>query len=153
MNNIHRLLEVVLRNVATNPDPKYRLLKASNDTLWVRLLQFPEVVEILECAAGFERRTGTQREEGTNVVSTETCRINTRISRECVDSSLQSNHPDSITSLVGDLEVVTLASKQPPANRTNTDSARDFDLYHPGVGGDGRGLQSISEVLQVLTTL
>jgi len=62
LEKIKRLLVMVLRNAATKSDPKYKLLTASNQTLWNRLLQFQEVVVILVEGAGFEQRERTQTE-------------------------------------------------------------------------------------------
>ena len=53
---VRHVLGLVLKNAATKVDPKYKILKAySNDKLWSRLLQHPEIITILVKAVGFHK--------------------------------------------------------------------------------------------------
>ena len=53
---VRHVLGFVLKNAATKVDPKYKILKAySNDKLWSRLLQHPEIITILVKAVGFHK--------------------------------------------------------------------------------------------------
>lgn len=99
---ILRLLEVVLRNAATKSDPKYKLLNASNHNLWMRLLQFQEVVLILVEEGGFERSIiGSEKRKETEAL---------RIAMERDRINLTLNNADAIASLVADLDALDIAS-------------------------------------------
>lgn len=148
LGNICRLLGVVLRNAATKSDPKYKLLKTSNQNLWTRLLRFREVVAILENGAGFERRvvgTNTQIETEALRIEMERDRINVEISQALNESS----SPDTIASLIADLDAleVVAANQQKPAAVCVADEAPDFELSHVGAGEGGLGVKRILAIL------
>jgi len=153
LEKIKRLLVVVLRNAATKSDPKYKLLTASNQTLWNRLLQFQEVVVILVQGAGFERRERTQTE--VVPMASERDRINRELT-QALDSGYHT--PDRIASLVADLDALEPAATASQTKRTTEDmedadtNARGFELCHAGAGDDGLGIKRIVTLLQAVET-
>jgi len=150
--DVRCLLGVVLKNASTKSNPKYKVLKAcSNDNLWRRLLQHPEIVTILG-AAGFQRENNigkiraveVAKEEATRV-RMERNRINLLIAKTLDGScSLPSSSSDqskpqdaTVSSLVTDLEALEVEEQAPvmlSCAVADNDEAqdRDFELCHPG---------------------
>lgn len=152
LGNIRRLLEVVLRNAATKSDPKYKRLKASNRNLWMGLLQFEEVVAILEKSAGFERRVVVGTNGNKQIEMTEALRIKMEISQALND---ESNNPDTIASLIADLDSLEVAAatnvnQQQPSAVCAADEAQNFELNHVGAGEDGLGIKKILSILRAV---
>ena len=159
LGEIRRLLEIVLRNAATKSDPKYKRLNASkNHNLWTRLLRFEEVVAILEEGAGFERR-----EAATNEVELERGRIHLKLAQalDSHEASLSSSGPNNndsnpaaIASLAAELDALGIATsgcqELAATKGDDDDKARDFELYHAGVGADGLGLKRIFALLRAV---
>mmetsp|Transcript_37362 Transcript_37362/g.45054 ORF Transcript_37362/g.45054 Transcript_37362/m.45054 type:complete len:360 (-) Transcript_37362:379-1458(-) len=160
LEDVRRLLGVVLNN-ATKSDPKYRLLKASNDNLWRRLLRYPEIVTIFE-AGGFQRENNVANKRAAKVealrIELERNRINLLIA-QALDHSLSlpdpPNTPEAvIVSLVMDL--VALEVEEQALMRScivvdevvNDAKDRNFELCHPGTG-DGQNKQILA-ILRVV---
>ena len=150
---VRHVLGLVLTNAATKSDPKYKILKAySNDKLWSRLLQHPEIITILVKAVGFHKEIGI-KEKRTRVMTVavkrkqeeeEVARIKerTRIHRLITEALDQ---PQSVVaSLIADLEALEIDDCANTAvicgdDTINDDSnkeeevqVRDFELcLHP----------------------
>ena len=150
---VRHVLGLVLTNAATKSDPKYKILKAySNDKLWSRLLQHPEIITILVKAVGFHKEIGI-KEKRTRVMTVavkrkqeeeEVARIKerTRIHRLITEALDQ---PQSVVaSLIADLEALEINDCTNTAvifgddtidndsNKEEEVQVRDFELcLHP----------------------
>jgi len=157
LEDVRLLLGVVLSN-ATKSDPKYRLLKASNDNLWRRLLRYPEIVTIFE-AGGFQRENNVANKRAAKVealrIELERNRINLLIA-QALDTSISSpsDHLNpseaTIVSLVADLEALEVEEQALVRSCVivNNDAGeRDFELCHPGTDGRNKQLFAILRVV------
>lgn len=160
LEKIHRLLVVVLRNAATKSDPKYKRLNASkNDNLWTRLLRFQEVVAILEEGAGFQRKEVVIEQIEMEHLKLAQKALDSDEAASLMPSGSRSNNDSNpaIASLVADLDTLGIAAGKLVAAAARDDDdddkeARDFELYHVGVGADGLGLKRILALLRAVET-
>lgn len=153
LENVRRLLGVVLNN-STKSDPKYKLLKASNDNLWRRLLRYPEIVNIFE-AAGFQRENNVANKRASTAAKVESLRIELERNRinlliaQALDHSSSTDQPNSeatVVSLVADLEVLEVeeqARMRSCVIDDNDAGEKDFELCHPGTDGRNKQLLAI----------